>query len=101
MLGKIFELATNEPLFPLETFGLTAEQIDQEHLYLVDQMLDKNGQMDKCFIEYLTDRLPSDFGAGNIQHLASYLVLMLQRDPQRRLTTTKLLNQPFLTESED
>lgn len=29
---KLFELATNEPLFPVGSFGLTAEQIDQEYI---------------------------------------------------------------------
>ncbi|ODM19794.1 hypothetical protein SI65_04780 [Aspergillus cristatus] len=58
----IFELATNEPLFPVGSFGLTAEQIDQEHIYLVDQVLDKDVQMHECLMKHLMDRLPSNFG---------------------------------------
>lgn len=95
-LRKIFELATNEPLFPLGTFGLSAEQLDEEHLQLISQLLDGNGHMNETFVKHLTDRLPPDFGAQNIQHLASLLWLMLQQDPTKRTTTAKLLSHPFL-----
>jgi serine/threonine-protein kinase SRPK3 len=93
---KIFELATNEPLFPLGSFGLTTEQIDKEHSFLIDKVLGKNGEMHERFTNHLKDRLPSDFGAENIQHLTSFLLSMLQRDPQKRKSTTELLNYPFL-----
>lgn len=98
---KIFELATNEPLFPLGSFGLTTEQIDKEHTYRISQLLDENGQMHENFTKYLTDRLPFDFGAENVQHLVSFLSLMLQQNPQRRLPTTKLLNHLFLVGEPD
>ncbi|PGH34401.1 CMGC/SRPK protein kinase [[Emmonsia] crescens] len=97
----IFELATNEPLFPLGSFGLTTEQIDKEHTYRISQLLDENGQMHENFTKYLTDRLPFDFGAENVQHLVSFLSLMLQQNPQRRLPTTKLLNHLFLVGEPD
>ncbi|RJE23790.1 Serine protein kinase [Aspergillus sclerotialis] len=94
----IFELATNEPLFPSGTFGLSAEQIDEEHIYLISQLLDGNGYMNETFVKHLTDRLPPDFGAKNVQRLASLLWLMLERDPEKRMPTAKLLDQPFLIE---
>ncbi|EGE83166.2 CMGC/SRPK protein kinase [Blastomyces dermatitidis ATCC 18188] len=97
----IFELATNEPLFPLGSFGLTAEQIDKEHTYRISQLLDENGQMHENFTKHLTDRLPYDFGTENVQHLVSFLSLMLQQNPQRRMPITKLLNHPFLVGEPD
>ncbi|GIJ97978.1 hypothetical protein Aspvir_000086 [Aspergillus viridinutans] len=95
----IFELATNEPLFPLGTFGLTAEEVDQEHINLISQLLGENDHLHESFTKYLMDRLPSDFGAENIQRLASFLWLMLRPDPQKRISTTKLLNHPFLIDT--
>jgi serine/threonine-protein kinase SRPK3 len=93
---KIFELATNEPLFPLGTFGLTAEEGDQEHIRLISQLLDKECSSRDIFTKYLMDRLPPDFGAENIQRLASFLWSMLRPDPQTRMSTTELLKHPFL-----
>ncbi|PKX99621.1 serine protein kinase [Aspergillus novofumigatus IBT 16806] len=75
----VFELATNEPLFPLGTFGLTAEEIDQEHINLISQLLGED-----------------DFGAENVQRLASFLSSMLRPDPLKRMSTTELLKHPFL-----
>ncbi|RAQ48421.1 hypothetical protein AFGD_008417 [Aspergillus flavus] len=96
-LGRlIFELATNEPLFPLGTFGLTAEQIDKEHLYLIGQVLDKNNQTGDTFTQYLTDRLPADFGAENLERLVSFISGMLQENAQQRMSTAELLRHPFL-----
>ena len=84
------------PLFPLGTFGLTAEQIDEEHLYLIGQVLDKNNQTGDTFTQYLTDRLPADFGAENLERLASFLSGMLQEKAQKRMSTAELLRHPFL-----
>ena len=93
---KIFEVATNEPLFPLDSFGLTREEIDKEHETLIDQILSADCQKGQELTGYLTDRLPSDFGAGNVQNLASLLSLMLQRKPQDRLSAESLLRTPFV-----
>ncbi|KAL4910544.1 kinase-like domain-containing protein [Aspergillus multicolor] len=74
----IFELATNEPLFSIGTFGLSHEDIDTEHLRQIEQVL--GGGLDG-FVTYLAARLPADFGAGNTRCLAAFLLLMLQQDP--------------------
>lgn len=64
---------------------------------LTDLTLDNNGQMKKHFAKLLKlkDRLPPSLSAGNIQHFVSFLTI-LQENPQRRLSATKLLNHPFL-----
>jgi hypothetical protein len=95
-LHRIFELATNEPLFPLGTFGLSAGRIDEEHLCLISQLLDGQDSMNKTFVKHLTDRLPPEFGSKNIQRLASLLSLMLQQDPKKGTLIADLLSHPFL-----
>lgn len=92
----IFELATNEPLFPIGTFGLSAEQIDREHSHLIEQMFGNDGQTNERFTKHLKDRLSSDFGAENIQRLSSLLLSMLQIKPERRMSAAKLLDHIFL-----
>ncbi|GJP87703.1 threonine ammonia-lyase, biosynthetic [Aspergillus niger] len=96
--AKIFELATNEPLFPLDTFGLTREEIDNDHSSFIEQRLGSNNQKNGDFKLYLRDRLPEKFGAENIETLTSFLSLMLQKDPRDRLQAEKLLRSPFLTD---
>ncbi|KAK9389407.1 hypothetical protein V1515DRAFT_593175 [Lipomyces mesembrius] len=71
---EIFELATNDPLFLVETFGMTGEQIDKVH--------ERTFNPDNYFNTYLSERLPSDFGVENILQLASFLLSMLQRLPR-------------------
>lgn len=94
---KILELATNEPLFPVGEFGLTDDEIDKEHHNLINQVLGTDGQTE-TLTKYLTDKLPSNFVAKDIQHFASFLSSMLQNNnPQSRIPTTELLNHPFLT----
>ncbi|GCB23852.1 serine/threonine-protein kinase SRPK [Aspergillus awamori] len=94
----IFELATNEPLFPLDTFGLTREEIDNDYSSFIEQRLGSNNQKNGDFKLYLRDRLPEKFGAENIETLTSFLSLMLQKDPRDRLPAKKLLRTPFLTD---
>ncbi|XRM47458.1 hypothetical protein ABZX51_010430 [Aspergillus tubingensis] len=91
----ISELATNEPLFPLETFGITREEIDNDHCTLIEKRLSLNNQ-DADFADYLRERLPENFGAENAESLASFLVLMLQIDPCERLSAKELLRTPFM-----
>lgn len=94
---KIFALATNEPLFPLDTFGITREEIDNDHGILIEKRLGSNNQ-DGDFAEYLRERLPENFGAKNAESLASFLLLMLQIDPRERLSAEQLLQTPFMTD---
>ncbi|PYH36378.1 serine protein kinase [Aspergillus neoniger CBS 115656] len=86
----IFELATNEPLFPLDTFGITREEIDNDHGILIEKRLGSNNQ-DGDF----------NFGAENAESLASFLLYMLQIDPRERLSAKELLQTPFMTDSDD
>lgn len=87
-------------MFPLGSFGLTDEQVDEEHIDLISQLLGEDGHVSESFVRHLTDRLPPDFGAENIQNLASFLWSTLHQDPQLRVTTSTLLNHPFLFETE-
>ncbi|KZF23983.1 serine protein kinase [Xylona heveae TC161] len=91
----IFQLVTNEPLFPLGMFGLTADKVKQDLRSLMNEFFANGSQ---GFSVYLSERLPPDFGAENLTQLTSFLWSMLQRDPQDRKTTTELLNDSFLTE---
>ncbi|KAL4999226.1 kinase-like protein [Aspergillus recurvatus] len=93
----LFELATNEPLFPLDTFGLTREEIDNDHCSLISQRLDSNSQRDEDFTGYLRERLPNNFGAESVESLASFLLLMLQISPRERLLARDLLQTPFMS----
>ncbi|KAI9749026.1 MAG: aconitate hydratase [Chaenotheca gracillima] len=92
----IFQLATNEALFPLGTFGCTTEQIDEEHNFLINKILDTEDPMQPRFFAYLNERLPPDFGAKNSQRFASFLRAMLRRDSRERKSTLKLLDHSFL-----
>lgn len=94
---EIFELAINVPLFPLPTFGLVTEAVDEEHSHLIKQILGENVPMDEAsFKVYLSHRLPSEFGPRNAQQLASFLFSMLQLDLQRRKSTAEMLCEPSL-----
>lgn len=93
---QIFELATNEPLFPIGTFGLSAEQIDREHSRLIEQIFGNDGQTNERFTKHLEDRLPPDFGIKNIQRLSWLLLSMLQISPEKRMSAAQLLDHIFL-----
>ncbi|RAL01818.1 kinase-like protein [Aspergillus ibericus CBS 121593] len=93
----LFELATNEPLFPLDTFGLTREEVDSDHCSLIRQRLESNSLSDENLTRYLRDRLPNKFGAESAEALTSFLSLMLQRNPRERLPARDLLQTPFMS----
>ncbi|GKZ35375.1 hypothetical protein AbraIFM66950_006003 [Aspergillus brasiliensis] len=93
----IFELATNEPLFPLCTFGIPREEVNQEHLELIDERLSDPAGL-AGFAGYLAERLPGDFGAENAQRLAMFLLLMLRVNREERPSTEDLLGQIFTEE---
>lgn len=92
---KIFELATNEPLFPLMSFGLTREQIDEEHYTLINKVIDDDPANNRCFTAYLKEKLPH-CREEDVMSLVSFLGSMLQRDLHSRKSTTALLCHPFL-----
>ncbi|RMD43723.1 hypothetical protein DV735_g1464, partial [Chaetothyriales sp. CBS 134920] len=54
----VFELATNEPLFALNAFGLDPEELDDEHESLIRARVSVDGGL----IDYLKPRLPPTFG---------------------------------------
>ncbi|BCS14328.1 serine protein kinase [Aspergillus luchuensis] len=90
----IFEIATNEPLFPLCTFGIRREEVNKEHLELIEERLsDSTGQAG--FAAYLAERLPDNFGAENVQHMAKFLLLMLRVNREERWCTKDLLQDAF------
>ncbi|GLB20416.1 hypothetical protein AtubIFM61612_010349 [Aspergillus tubingensis] len=90
----IFEIATNEPLFPLCTFGIPREEVNKEHLELIDErMRDPAGQVG--FATYLAERLQDEFGAENVQRLAKFLLLMLRVNREERCCTKELLQDAF------
>ncbi|KNG83515.1 hypothetical protein ANOM_007753 [Aspergillus nomiae NRRL 13137] len=91
---SLFELATNEPPFPLGVFGLARQEIDNDHNALIDQRLSSNGQRGENFTNYLRARLPN-FTVDSVESLASFLLLMLQKSRQRRLSAKDLLQSPF------
>lgn len=91
---QIFELATHQLLFEVMPFFCAKEKIDEVHRDQIERVLGSD------FIKHLRDRLPPDFGDENVRSLASFLLSMLQRDPQKRMSTTELLRYPFLTDGE-
>ncbi|KAJ5773606.1 hypothetical protein N7457_008502 [Penicillium paradoxum] len=89
----IFQLATNEPLFPVESFGCT---IDEVHGILRSLMHELFEQGNQKFAIYISERLPADFGKENTEKLANFLWSALQERPEERESTTRLLNHSFL-----
>jgi len=92
----MFQLATNEPLFPSSSFGLTTKQINEGHERLLHKVVDDEDQLHQGFKAHLSERLPPDFGVENLQHFALFLRSMLQEDPQARISTTQLLSHWYL-----
>ncbi|PLB46944.1 serine protein kinase [Aspergillus steynii IBT 23096] len=95
----IYELATNEQLFPVSGLGLTSEQTDREHGMLIDKMMGHSPQMFEAFTFFLRERLRYNWGPMDVQQdPVSFICSMLQRDPQARKSTTELLQHPWMTE---
>jgi serine/threonine-protein kinase SRPK3 len=80
----------------LGTFGLSKEQIDKEHLGLINRLLGNDDSVNKTFMQDLTDKLPAHFGSANIDSFASFLGFMLQQDPQNRMSAAGLPSHVFL-----
>lgn len=76
------------------SFGLTSEQIDEEHYTLINEVIDDDPEH-RRFTTYLKDKLPH-FREEDVVNLAAFLGSMLQRDPHSRKSTTALLRHPFI-----
>ncbi|KAJ5820855.1 uncharacterized protein N7525_010139 [Penicillium rubens] len=88
----IFQLATNEALFPLMSFGCVDEEM-RDLRALIQHIM---GRGYKSFAIHVGERLPSDFGSKGIEEFASFLASMLQQSPGRRSSTSALLKDQFL-----
>ncbi|OGM50898.1 hypothetical protein ABOM_000697 [Aspergillus bombycis] len=89
----IFQLSTNEPLFPAESFGCTSDE-SREMLLSRMYTLFENGI--QGFAMYLGERIPNNFGQDNSEKLVDFLWSALQEHAEDRKSTTDLLNHPFL-----
>ncbi|KAI1915100.1 hypothetical protein LOZ12_003274 [Ophidiomyces ophidiicola] len=95
LIYGIFQLAPDEPLFPIGSFGMTAEQFDEAHKDLIAEFIDKDFT---SFMGYLRERLPQESRLEDIQGFVSFLCCMLQNDPQQRQSATQLLKHSWLQE---
>ncbi|KAJ5121243.1 uncharacterized protein N7515_009204 [Penicillium bovifimosum] len=89
----IFQLATNEPLFPILAWGCTTDEVHELLRSLMRKLFENGNQR---FAVYLSERLPTDFGKENTEQLANLLWSTLQERPEDRESTARLLNHPFL-----
>ncbi|KAJ5655034.1 hypothetical protein N7490_002037 [Penicillium lividum] len=94
----IYQLATNEPLFPVEFFGCTIDEIHGKLRSFMHKLFECDNQK---FAVYVGEKLPVDFGKENAKKLANYLWSMLQERPEDRESTVGLLNHPFLLGQRD
>jgi serine/threonine-protein kinase SRPK3 len=90
---QIFQLATNEALFPVMTFCSTAEETRHNLRALIQGILGKGY---KSFADHVGERLPSDFTSKDREEFVSFLSSMLQQSPQHRSSTGELLTHKFL-----
>ncbi|CAG8221777.1 unnamed protein product [Penicillium olsonii] len=75
----IFQLATNEPLFPVESFGCTIDEVHEILRSLMHELFEHGNQK---FAIYISERLPTDFGKENTEKLANFLWSALQERPE-------------------
>lgn len=93
---KVFYFATNQTLFPVITWGMTKEEVDKEHFIYINDILNTDALVHKSFVDYVTQRLSSNFSALDIQRLASFILMMLQTNQHKRAPTSELLGHQFL-----
>lgn len=99
---KIFTLATKHTLFPVMGWRLTDEEIDEDHCAYISEILNSGAQSFTEHVERIMSSqagpfgISSDVGPVDIQPFASFLLMMLQIDQQKRAPTSKLLDHPFL-----
>ncbi|KAJ5576861.1 hypothetical protein N7535_003787, partial [Penicillium sp. DV-2018c] len=88
----IFQLATNEALFPLFPCDNSAEELRESLRALIQQVM---GNGDKSFAMHVGEMLPN-FGSKDKEEFVSFLSSMLQQCPQRRSSTSALLKHQSL-----
>lgn len=95
---EIFEFATNEPLFTLNTFGVAVEYVNKEHESLICDRIGNGGGDCRVFSDYLKQRLPPTFGERDIQPFAAFLRSMLQTNPRQRSSSAQLVRHSLLVD---
>lgn len=75
-------------MFPVVKWGLTDEEVDQDHWYHISRIFKTDEPVHESFLRYLKGKLPN-FGSLNIQRLVSFLLLMMEQDPRKRMPTTR------------
>ncbi|KAL4807891.1 serine protein kinase [Aspergillus unguis] len=81
------------PLFPIGTFGCTADEVRGILRSLMHDLFERGSQ---GFASYLGERLPADFGEQETEKLAGFLWSALQERLEDRESAAGLLNHPFV-----
>ncbi|KAJ5161603.1 hypothetical protein N7492_006995 [Penicillium capsulatum] len=89
----IFQLATNEPLFPVESFGCTTDEVRGMLRSLMHKLFELGNRQ---FAIHISQRLQTGFGKESTEQFANFLWAMLQERPEDRESTTGLLDHSFL-----
>ncbi|KAH3017331.1 hypothetical protein KXV64_002136 [Aspergillus fumigatus] len=96
-ISDIFELICGEPLFCLSTFGLSSEQIDEEHRQMVEDIvkpaLDQETAISE-FAAYLDKRTQGRLG-DDVLPLARLLRQSMLVEPEHRKNAFQLLTDPW------
>ena len=80
---QIFELATNRPLFSLETFDCTPSQIQEQYRCKISETLDAKSSA-SSLETILHESLSTDFGSKDEEMLGNFVHCMLKVDPSNR-----------------
>ncbi|KAJ5392128.1 hypothetical protein N7509_007618 [Penicillium cosmopolitanum] len=89
----IFQLTTNEALFPIECFGCSKDEVDRTLRSLIDNLFE-GGILQ--FTSRIREKVPTDFGQEESENLADFLWAMLQEYAEDRKATAELLSHPFI-----
>ncbi|KAJ5690803.1 hypothetical protein N7462_005195 [Penicillium macrosclerotiorum] len=91
----IFQLTTNEALFPLECFGCTKDEVNGILRSLMNDFFD--GGISR-FTMHIRGKIPADFGQDESENLVDFLWAMLQECAEARKSAAELLNHPFIVD---
>ena len=103
---KIFTLATKHTLFPVMGWRLTDEEIDEDHCAYISEILNSGAQSFTEHMERIMSSQAGPFGISShvgpkdVPRFASFLLMMLKIDQQKRAPTSELLGHPFLGKSD-